>query len=220
MMCTAAILAGGRARRLGGRDKSALAVGARSILDRQIAVLREVADPVLLVGGPARESGGGVRAVPDRYPGCGPLGGLFTALEAADTPQVLVVACDLPFLTAPFLRMLIEAGRDVDVALVRTHDGYHPLCASYARSCAAPIRRHLDAGRLKVIDLLEEVRVRAITPQEVARYGREEMLLFNINTPDDYVRAGELAGRAVDAITSEPPAPRARAGRPAPQTNA
>ena len=193
MTCTAAILAGGHARRLGGLDKSALALGARSILDRQLVAVRAVTDLVLLIGD--RDAPAGVRAVPDRRPGCGPLGGLYTALAEAATDQVLVLACDMPFVTAPFLQFLVEAGRDADAAVVRTHDGYHPLCASYRQTCAGPMGRRLDSGRLKVTDFLEEVRVREVTPLEVARYGREEMLLFNINTPDDYTRAGRLAGR-------------------------
>ncbi|PYQ85779.1 MAG: molybdenum cofactor guanylyltransferase, partial [Acidobacteria bacterium] len=60
--CSAAILAGGAATRFGGRDKSALTIGGRTILERQIEVLSLVADEVLVV----RE---------DLVPGCGPLGG-------------------------------------------------------------------------------------------------------------------------------------------------
>lgn len=119
---------------------------------------------------------------------------LYTALVEAATDPVLVLACDMPFVTAPFLQFLVERGREADAVVVRTRDGYHPLCASYTRACAGAVERRLDAGRLKVTDFLEEVRVREITPQEVARYGREEMLLFNINTPDDYTQAGTIAG--------------------------
>ena len=50
-MASAAILAGGRASRFGGRDKSALVVGGRSILDRQVEELAQVADDVMLVVG-------------------------------------------------------------------------------------------------------------------------------------------------------------------------
>src|SRR5882762_4393485 len=50
LMWTAAILAGGQARRLGGRDKSALRVGAESILERQLAVLRALTPHILIVG--------------------------------------------------------------------------------------------------------------------------------------------------------------------------
>ena len=77
----AAILAGGRARRLGGADKGALDVGGLRILDRQLEVLRRVASTVFIVGPESevwRERG--VRAVPDEIAGAGSLGGIYSAI--------------------------------------------------------------------------------------------------------------------------------------------
>ncbi|MGH9346964.1 MAG: molybdenum cofactor guanylyltransferase, partial [Vicinamibacterales bacterium] len=108
---TAAILAGGRARRLGGVDKSALVVGGRSILDRQVAVLRSLTPHILIVASEEdRFRDAGVRVVRDRIPRAGSLGGLYTALVVAPTEQLVVIACDMPFLTAPFLSRLAALG--------------------------------------------------------------------------------------------------------------
>ena len=81
-MWSAAILAGGRARRLGGQDKSALIVDGVRLLDRQLASLRPLTDSILLVGypGPAPAS---CVVVSDHKPGTGPLGAIVTALSAA-----------------------------------------------------------------------------------------------------------------------------------------
>jgi len=193
-MWTAAILAGGQARRFDGRDKSGLLVGGCSIVDRQIEVLREVAGELLIVTAwPERRAGRGARVVSDRLPNKGALGGIYTAIVEAQAEQTLVVACDMPFVTAPFLRHLLEAGRGLDAAVPRTATGLHPLCASYARGCAGPIRRRLDAGQLKVTDFLDDVRVREVTSEEIAPYGPEERLLFNVNSPADYARAARLS---------------------------
>ena len=92
-MWTAAILAGGRARRLGGLDKSALPVGDRSVLDRQLGILRTLTPHILIVGHDDpqyREAG--VSMVVDRIAGTGSLGGLYTALMAAPTQQIIVMA--------------------------------------------------------------------------------------------------------------------------------
>ena len=80
-MYTAAILAGGRATRFGGRDKSALVVDGRTILERQIAELSIVAEERLLVGGAVSHPD--ARTIPDLVPDCGPLGGLHAALSGA-----------------------------------------------------------------------------------------------------------------------------------------
>jgi molybdopterin-guanine dinucleotide biosynthesis protein A len=195
-MSTAAILAGGRARRLGGVNKCTLPAGGQRFVDRQLAVLRTVADHVLIVANdPEGFADLHVPVVADVIPGAGALGGVYTAIVSAPTERTLVVACDMPFLSAPFLARLLEAGRDVDVAVPRTRDGYQPLCASYARHCAGTIRGRIEAGTLKLTDLLPFVRVREIGPDEIAAYDPDGMLFLNVNTPDDYARVCDLLER-------------------------
>ena len=100
---SAAILAGGQATRFGGRDKSALLVDGRAILDRQIAELSSLTDDVMIVArrlqrgeAIATRPGPAIRVVHDLMPGCGPLGGLHAALTAARGEHVAVIACDMP----------------------------------------------------------------------------------------------------------------------------
>jgi molybdenum cofactor guanylyltransferase len=201
---TAAILAGGQARRLGGRDKSALRVGADSILDRQLAVLRTLTPHILIVGSAvARASADkgrtNVRVVEDRIAGAGALGGLYTALIDAPTEQVLVIACDMPFISAPFLTALARLGAGVEAAIPRDGHGPHPLCASYQRRVAPRLKTRIDAGMLRIGDALRELEVRDIGPDELTPFDPDGRLLLNVNTPADYERARRAAG--------EPPPP-------------
>jgi molybdenum cofactor guanylyltransferase len=191
----AAILAGGRARRFGGRDKSSLHVGRTSIFDRQLAALGGVADRILVVtGDQARYRDRGVEPVDDLVPGAASLGGIYTALASATTGHVLVVACDLPFLTASFLRRLVEQARPGDDAVVpRTRDGWQPLCAVYGRQLMEPVRLQIESGRLKIVDLLAAVRVREIGPEAIDELDPDGLLFFNVNGPADWQRANELA---------------------------
>jgi molybdopterin-guanine dinucleotide biosynthesis protein A len=182
---TAAILAGGAARRFGGQDKSALVVGVQTILDRQIALLSTLAADVLLIGGPPRTVAG-IRHVADRRPGYGPLGGLETALHEARGAATLVVACDMPYLDGGLLRHLLDCAASADAVVPRTARGYHPLCAVYSPACLAPAARRLAAGQLAMRGLLEDVRVRVVPAEEIARFGDPNRLLANVNTPDDY----------------------------------
>src|SRR5947207_11680922 len=100
VICSAAILAGGRATRFGGRDKSALVVDGRTILDRQIDALRALAGrsaetmdimDIMIVGGGATHAPvTGVRTIADRVADSGPLGGLHAALsDARNDPLIL-----------------------------------------------------------------------------------------------------------------------------------
>jgi molybdopterin-guanine dinucleotide biosynthesis protein A len=190
---TGAILAGGRARRFGGRDKSSLVVDGRRIRDRQLEALRAAAVEVLIVANdPTAHRDAGVPVIQDAIPGAGPLGGIYTALLAVRTPRVVVLACDMPFVTAPLLSALAEAGTAADVALPRTPDGLHPLCASYARSCLGPFRAAIEAGRYKVSDALEGLRVIELNEDRLAVFGDPRRLLANVNSDEDYRRL--LAG--------------------------
>jgi molybdopterin-guanine dinucleotide biosynthesis protein A len=109
--------------------------------------------------------------------------------------RVLVVACDMPFLTAPFLGRLVAECLGVDAVVPRTADGLHPLCAVYAQSAAAAVQRRILNGQLRVADALADLAVREVGPEEIAPYDPDGTLLVNINTPDDYERALRLHRR-------------------------
>jgi molybdenum cofactor guanylyltransferase len=176
-MYSAAILSGGRATRFGGRDKGALVVDGRTIRDRQLAMLSEVADELLIVA-PGH--------VEDVFPGCGPMGGVHAAVKAAQHDAVFVIACDMPYVTAPFAAHLLRLAEDVDVVVPRTERGLHPLCAVYTRACLEPLTRRLTAGLLKMGTLLDDVRVRVVEDDEIDAFGDPERLLANVNSPADY----------------------------------
>jgi molybdenum cofactor guanylyltransferase len=194
---SAAILAGGRARRMHGLDKSALDVDGRPILERQLAVLRQLTDDLLIVvrddEDRARFAPSGARVVTDLVPDIGPLGGLYTALVHAAAPVTIVVACDMPFLTVPFLRHLATRVAGMDVAVPRTTDGYHPLCAAYGHTMKPFVERQLARGELAVQALFATgepaARVVEVGADELAAFDPDGRLLSNVNTPHDYRQA-------------------------------
>jgi molybdopterin-guanine dinucleotide biosynthesis protein A len=183
-VASAAILAGGQARRFGGRDKSEVRVGGRRILERQLDELRQLTDDILLVGARPHEDIAGIHRVTDRVPDSGPLGGLDAALAAARDDCLIIVACDMPFVTAAFLERLVALSDPVDAVVPRTERGYHPLCAVYRRSCHPAVRRRLVERRLKMLELFEDLRVHVVERDDVLLFGGER-LLANVNTPDE-----------------------------------
>jgi molybdopterin-guanine dinucleotide biosynthesis protein A len=122
--------------------------------------------------------------VSDRVPDSGPLGGLDAALTAARDDRVIVVACDMPFITARFLERLVALSDSVDAVVPQTERGYHPLCAVYRRSCHPAVIRRLVERRLKMQELFEDLRVHVVDREHIALYGGERSLA-NVNTPDE-----------------------------------
>lgn len=117
----AVVLAGGAARRLGGRDKPAVPVAGVSLLERVLTACRG-AGRVIVVG-PPRELPGQVRQVRESPPGGGPLAALRAGLPVVDAPLVAVLAADLPFLTAVSVEGLLQAAAGHDGAMLVDGDG-------------------------------------------------------------------------------------------------
>lgn len=174
-MHSAAILAGGRATRFGGRDKGALVVDGQTIRERQVAMLSDVAAEILIIG-----------AEQDLIPGCGPMSGVHAALATARYDTVFVMACDMPHVTAAFVRHLLELAGAADLVVPRTERGYHPLCAVYTRTCLGPLERRLAARMFQMTALVDDVRVRVVEAEEIEAFGDRHRLLANVNTPADY----------------------------------
>ena len=212
-----AILAGGLATRLGGGDKGALVVGGRRILDWQLDAVAPLTDDVCLVDGhdrpadlaatAARVSGRNVlpRRVHDRVPGRGPLGGLDAALAHARHDVVLVLAGDMPCVTTQLLRHLVSVLHEgVDVVVPRTKDGYHPLCAVYTRECRTAVARRLEAGQLALVGLLDELRVQIADTAALEAFGHPDVLLANVNTPEDLRRIETVARPEAPSYPNRP----------------
>jgi molybdenum cofactor guanylyltransferase len=187
MTVAAAILAGGRGKRLGGTDKGLLIVGGTPIVARQLAVLAPlVAERIVVAGDPTPYQDFDARLVTDLHPGAGPLAGLESALAATAAEQLLVFACDLPFLDAALVTALRDAPA-ADAVVVRHGGKAQPLAARYAKSILPRVQRRLSKDKLRMLDLVAE-----LDPQWLD-VPAETRALFNVNTPEELARAEELA---------------------------
>jgi len=192
VIVSAAILAGGRARRFGGADKASLPVGRARIIDRQLAAVSALTDDVRIVANEAaRYEELGVRVIPDAIADAGPLGGIYSALADVRHDWTIVLACDLPFVTSALLERLaaeVASGSEVDAVAPRSARGLEPLCALYHRRCGRVARSLIERGDLAVLGLLDAVRVRVVEPDALAPYDAGA-LFENVNTPHDHERA-------------------------------
>ncbi len=128
------VLTGGRSSRM-GRDKALLPIEGSLLVERTAERVRAAAGSVTLIGAPGRYAHLGLPVLPDLVEDCGPIGGLHTALKSTRADWNLVVACDMPGLTAGFLGDLLAAARQLGCACLvpQTDSGLHPLCAVYHR---------------------------------------------------------------------------------------
>lgn len=184
----AAILAGGRAKRLGGRVKMHVEVGGRRIIDHQLDVLRPLFDDIAIISNdPDPFADVGLPVLADEIQGEGPLRGIATALAWSPKPRVFVVAGDMPFLNADAIRYLIAKSGQVVVPVLNGHAD--PLHAVYQRAVIAVVRRRLGAGKRKAAELLDEVEPTRVDANELREFDPELRCLTNVNTPADLQNA-------------------------------
>jgi molybdopterin-guanine dinucleotide biosynthesis protein A len=121
----------------------------------------------------------------DLIPGKGALGGLYTGIFFSSFQHSFCVACDMPFIRKSLVQYLIENIDDADVIVPRTKDGLQPLHAIYSKRCINPIRRLIDAGKSKIIDLYYQVNVKIVDEKDFLCLdpGRESFI--NVNTPEE-----------------------------------
>jgi molybdopterin-guanine dinucleotide biosynthesis protein A len=192
------ILAGGASSRM-GRDKALLDFGGVSLLLHTARLLEPLVATVTVVGPPRSYAALGLRAIADEEnapgrpekTGRGPLAGIAAALAATHSRWNLIVACDLPYLSAEWLNWLLSrALRSRGEAVIpRTERGIEPLAAVYRRECGATITAALARGVRKVSDAIGELRVDLVYPREWRRIDPSELILKNMNAPGDYAEA-------------------------------
>jgi molybdopterin-guanine dinucleotide biosynthesis protein A len=124
--------------------------------------------------------------VGDVYPGKGSLGGIYTAIHTARYSHCLVVACDMPFLNTDLLRYLVDLSPGFDVVVPRIEQFPETMHAVYGKGCLEPIKRRLLADELKIIGFFDDVRVRYVERDDVARFDSTFRSFLNVNTPDDW----------------------------------
>ena len=177
------ILAGGASRRM-GTDKSQLRLEQKTFTERISETLLQITDLVTIVGrNDARLPG-----IPDIYPQWGALGGVHAALAACQRDWAIVVACDLPFVTAELFQHLASLRLDHEAVVPLQPDGRpQPLAALYRISpCRERATELIEAGRRRPLDLLEAVKTRWVEFAEIRNLAQSESFFVNINTPEDY----------------------------------
>jgi molybdopterin-guanine dinucleotide biosynthesis protein A len=184
------VLAGGKSSRM-GRDKAALLLNGRTLLQHALATLREITSNVSILGSPQTYGDQGAPVIADIVPECGPLGGIHAALTQTKADFNLIIAVDTPFLSVDFLKFL-SARAVASRAVVTTPEiaGYtQPLCAVYSRQFLPIAAQALKSGNYKIVPLFPADGTLKIPDSEMAQFAFTPEMFDNLNTPEDMERA-------------------------------
>ena len=165
-----------------GQDKALLLYKGRPLVEQVASEVGAAAGNVTLVGDPTRYIYLGYPVIEDALPGCGPLAGIHAALMHSTEEWNLVVACDMPEVTAEFLGKLMDraAAGSADVVVPAGPSGLpEPLCAAYHRRSLEAVARALESGVRKVTDGLHGLNL------DIWRVG-DSRYFHNLNTPQEW----------------------------------
>lgn len=176
-----------------GRDKAFLEMNGEPMWRRQLTLLETLAPAELLIAGPNHADwlAAGCETLHDAVPDSGPLSGIVAGLRRITTPSLLVLAIDLPLMTADFLAQLIASSAgDVGVVPKRA-DCFEPLAAVYPKA-ALPLAENALQVRDRSVQRFAALCVGHQLLREHMISPDEERLFLNANTPADFALTDKL----------------------------
>jgi molybdopterin-guanine dinucleotide biosynthesis protein A len=140
-----------------------------------------------------------VQVVTDLFSCRSSLTGLHAGLFSIQTPFAFVCACDTPFLKKELVKtILAHIDHHTQVVVPKTPDGFfEPLCAVYAKTCVGPAEMQLARKKFKISDLFSLIRIKTITPETLMSDDPELISFFNVNTPEDIIKAESIQTQIV-----------------------
>lgn len=193
-MRSALILAGGRSRRMGFKEKALLPIGDKTILEHVIDALDGVVDEIIISmrDTPQQELLNdyiqGHDVVLDKLQDVGPLSGILEGAKAATGEYVFVVACDMPFINTDAVELLFKYAEGHDAAIpVWENENLEPMHAVY---CTRPMAVETEKAILRnekfvlapVFKMQDLVFVKI---DEIRKLDPDLRTFVNVNTPDD-----------------------------------
>lgn len=196
-MISIVIQAGGQSSRM-GQDKALVPLAGRPMIEHILTRLAGLGEETIITTNkPEDYEYLDLPLASDEEPGAGALPGLRTALKAAHGDNVLVLACDMPFVNRLLVEYLLGLAPAADVVVPRWQDTYQTMHAVYARkSCLRAVDKALEQGEQRMISFYSDVKVHPVPPEEIAEIDPHGRSFFNVNTPEDLAEAERFLAQA------------------------
>lgn len=191
-MKTGIILAGGEAKRAGGREKYLFEYDGETFLERLLSTLKDAVDEIIIV---ARDdlhcrrfeeicAGFEAKIVPDIRKGLGPVGGLHAGVQSAGGEIIFAVACDMPFVNGDVIRYLFSLSGNCDAVIPRWEEGFiEPLHAVYKHDA---LERYMHSHKsLSLRDMIDSINSCFVNVNDLRQFDADLKTFTNINNLND-----------------------------------
>jgi molybdopterin-guanine dinucleotide biosynthesis protein A len=200
-MLSVVVQAGGESRRMGS-DKALIPFLGQPLVVRIINRLSGLGHELIVVTNNRKDYEFlGLPLVSDYFPGRGALGGLYTALKAANYHLVVVAACDMPFISRSLLDYQVSTlyKSDSYAVIPKTGFGVEPFHAVYRRmECLPLVKEAIEEGAWRVDSWFKKAKIHFLSNDEVQKLDPHQIAFKNLNTLEDVQEAEELATKIGD----------------------
>lgn len=194
MNTTAIILAGGKSSRM-GTNKALLQLNGKTVIEGMVEKLRNIVDEIIIVTNTFEDYAFlHLPMIEDRRKGMGPLAGIEAGLAASKTERNLIVACDMPFISVELGQYLLSCLEEYQGAVPEISGQVHPLFAAYRKDVNEAVSQSLEENQLRIRHFLHHIHVKIVKKEflKLLEMENEELSLFNMNNPDEYLKASNM----------------------------
>jgi len=196
MACSAIILAGGRGKRMGYREKAMMVINGQPLITYVIKSLENVVDEIIIS---VRDKAQGELLDPilqgytyayDEFENKGPLSGILGGLTLCRNEFCFIAACDMPFINEDVVKMLFRLSEAHEAVIPRWKDNFlEPLHAVYrCRSMIRESRKAIELGENTILAPIDRIKVNYMDIETIRKIDPELRTFININTPEDMER--------------------------------
>ncbi len=177
------VLAGGKSSRM-GKDKALMQFRGKRMIQHVLNAIAPLKIPIKIVANTDEYNKLGYEVFKDIVEAKGPMGGILTAMHHTQASYIIVISCDIPFLTTMLLRQLVEGIEDYNIIIPQSKGRLHPLCCIIKTSLKAEIEKRVGNNQLKMLELIQDTHSKIVNVDD-SMSDRED-LLYNINTPEEF----------------------------------
>jgi len=189
---TGIILAGGKSSRFGS-NKALAEFNGTSLIERVIGVLGRVfRNLIIITNNPLEYSYLKIPLHQDLVKGLGPVGGIYTGLDALEDGWAFFCACDMPFINEGLVRYIAGVKNGYDAVVPKVDWKIEPLHALYSKSCLSAMKDLIYNKEYQTIKAFNKINVRFVEEEEIKKYDPQLKTFLNVNRQDELQKIKEM----------------------------
>ena len=182
---TGIILAGGKSSRFGS-NKALAKFNGIPLIELVINVLGRIFKKLMIItNSPLEYSYLKIPLYQDLVKDLGPVGGIYTGLDALNDDWAFFCACDMPFINEELIRYIAGVKDGFDAVVPKVGWKIEPLHALYSKNCLPAMKELIYKKEYQTIKAFNNINVRYVDEEEIKICDPQQKTFLNVNKQDE-----------------------------------